>query len=462
MFYFYYYYCISFVCESFQILKCLENGGAVIQKFTMDKATHVIYGKQYEETHIQEAMELYDLPIVNEFWVLASAKLGRLAFNKPYDLTSNKLFTNFVFTFNKIESQDQRKLFAMITFNGGKVQKNFDKNVTHLICGSGQDIIYNKAICLNKTSLTIVTPDWITDSIKKKTLVDREIYHPRLLIPATVMKTPNIISMTQGSLAKDSNESTLTGNIQQKSPSGTIQSQVTAGTRPPIQNRPVVQSMQHTTQQINQILQSQIQQQQKLQQIQQNSNPPNQISQVTPPPQNPTSLLQHHAQQHAQALAQQQQTNVNFSANQSQPPTPIPTSQSMQLQKNLTPQTPQLQDEKQDLSSLQSHQPSNGNFKNLKLLLESGNNFFFSFRITKSVSTSTAATTEPVSHSKHRAPAETGRFYGRSTISGFVKSKPKSSEPIETAVFNATAATISKATNFTSPKFGTESKYECK
>lgn len=263
--------------------------------------------------------------MVTEHWVLASAKLGRLANDKAYDLGSNKLFANFNFTFNQIESQDQRKLYAMITFNGGNVQKNFDKNVTHLVCGSAQDIIYKKAVSLHKSALAIVTPDWVVDSVKAKSLVNSEIYHPRLLNSPdnrTPPAKPNIPQPTTQSqvvhLEEKKKEGSLPVNVQPQTPFQSIRTHnlpVSGTPRPQLQNRPVVQSMQHTPQQINQILQSQIQQQQKLQsQNPQNNLNQSQLSQVNLPPSNPTSLLQQHAQQ----AQQQVQANSNFAAQMGQ------------------------------------------------------------------------------------------------------------------------------------------------
>lgn len=165
-----------------QVEQLLTTGGATIAKFMVDYITHVICGKNYDETHISEAIDLYGKPSVNEEWVIASAKIGKLTVVRPYLPTSNGLFHRFVFSMSQMDVQDRRNLYGLISFYGGKIQKVFDGRTTHLICGSAHGTAYKKALELGRVKVTVITPDWITESVKNKTLLNPETFHPRLLI----------------------------------------------------------------------------------------------------------------------------------------------------------------------------------------------------------------------------------------------------------------------------------------
>ncbi|CRK86347.1 CLUMA_CG000101, isoform A [Clunio marinus] len=228
-----------------KVLDILKNGGATFSKFTMDNVTHVIVGKNFDESQVQEARELYEKPTVTEQWVLTSIKLGKLAPVKPYDpIMNGKLFSNCIFTMNQIDAQDRLKLYAMITFHGGCVKKELDNKVTHLLSGGSQSVAL-KVAALTKNKLTITTPDWVQECLKQKKLVDPSFYHPNLLI-SPMQQSSKITLMPTGGIREEKSTSLIRGQLQQN-------------IRP---SRPIIQTMQHTPQQINEIIQSQIQQQQ--------------------------------------------------------------------------------------------------------------------------------------------------------------------------------------------------------
>ena len=74
-----------------------------------------------------------------------------------------------------------QSLWAMVTFYGGEFQLELDSKCTHLISIKPEGAKYMKALETND-KIKIVTPDWIIDSVKSKTLCDEDLYHPRLLI----------------------------------------------------------------------------------------------------------------------------------------------------------------------------------------------------------------------------------------------------------------------------------------
>lgn len=99
--------------------------------------------------------------------------------------------------------EDRKKLDALITFHGGVVQKEFSAKTTHLVCGVAAGNIYNKASALVKSgtlaTLVIVTPDWVLDCARAKSLVDSKIYNPRYLkIKEVVLKSLPTANMGPG------------------------------------------------------------------------------------------------------------------------------------------------------------------------------------------------------------------------------------------------------------------------
>lgn len=238
-------------------MDAFNSGGGTISKLsTMDSVTMVVAGRNFDELVIQQAYDIYEIPAVTDQWILISSKLGKLASMKAHEpIKAGKLFQNCIFTMTLIDSVDRRKLFAMITFHGGTVQKQFDNKVTHLLSGGSQAVALKLAYSLNKSNLTIVTPDWVQQCLKSKRLVDPEIFHPSLLL-SPMKQTSNVVKLNP----KDSSVPLIRSQLQQN-------------TRP---TRPMV--MQHTPQQINEILQSQIQQEQAKRLASQGIQPPSTTS----------------------------------------------------------------------------------------------------------------------------------------------------------------------------------------
>lgn len=296
-----------------------------MNKFTMEKATHVLCGKNYEESHVQEARELYEIPVVNEQWILISVRLNKLAPTKPYfPSTAGKLFHNFVFTMTQIELQDRLKLYAMITLHGGSVQKDLDNRVTHLLSGGSQSVALKVA---GLTKMIIVTPDWVVDCLKSKKLIESDLYHPNLLVQPP--KQPSKVTLTSSEMK----------------PSTAVRGQLPQNVRP---TRPMVVQMQHTPQQINEIIQSQIQQQQMQEQAKQRAAAAAQAAtniqqetQVEPPPTPPQVLVQKQPQQSVQQnVMPPTQSNTILLQKQ---PQPQPQPAQIQQQPPQVPQSPTQQ-----------------------------------------------------------------------------------------------------------------------
>ncbi|KAF3858905.1 hypothetical protein F7725_012106 [Dissostichus mawsoni] len=73
---------------------------------------------------------------------------------------------------------DLNAFWAYITFYGGACQLNLNKKVTHLVVKEPKGAKFECA--LKHPGIKIVTPDWITHSVKEKIRKDELLYHPRL------------------------------------------------------------------------------------------------------------------------------------------------------------------------------------------------------------------------------------------------------------------------------------------
>lgn len=177
----------------------LQSGGAESTKYFSDYVTHLICGQNAADTDVDEAQDIYQIPAVTEHWVLACARLRRLADPKPYIPHKNKIFTNIVCCISKVSVADAKALFAVITYHGGKVKLNLDSQCTHLICGSAAGKRYSAALTLPSSRIKIVTPDWVLESIRARIQAVTDIFHPKLLVvPQPPPKAMDRISAITG------------------------------------------------------------------------------------------------------------------------------------------------------------------------------------------------------------------------------------------------------------------------
>ncbi len=107
----------------------------------------------------------------------------------------NQLFSNIIACPSNISGADVQSLWAMITYYGGSFQLQLESNCTHLISTKPEGLKYEKAIETNE-KIKIVTPDWVIDSVKNKSLCDEDLYHPRLLIFNNPSSTSNKVELS--------------------------------------------------------------------------------------------------------------------------------------------------------------------------------------------------------------------------------------------------------------------------
>jgi PAX-interacting protein 1 len=177
------------------VLDLLKSGGAERLNYFSDYVTHLICGDNPEETDITDANDLYEIPAVSSNWVFMCVKLKRVVNTKPYLYNLQKLFSNLTFCLSKAGS-DRNALWALITYHGGLVQLNLDRNCTHLVTTDVTTAKYEKAFNLGSEKITIVTPDWLVESVQNKSLAQVDLFHPKLIQWPKVIRHESTISIT--------------------------------------------------------------------------------------------------------------------------------------------------------------------------------------------------------------------------------------------------------------------------
>lgn len=137
-------------------------------------------GVEFDEKEFEEA-DIYEVPIVTCEWVKASVRLGRLACTKVYHPLPSGPFKSIVAAIADLNPNDRKNLYALITFHGGRVERNFTPKTTHLVCGNATGNVYKSAMDMKSDKFSIVTPDWFIECLKTSTqeLIDVERFHPR-------------------------------------------------------------------------------------------------------------------------------------------------------------------------------------------------------------------------------------------------------------------------------------------
>ncbi|XP_076116786.1 PAX-interacting protein 1-like [Mytilus galloprovincialis] len=162
-----------------EVLELLNAGGAKQDTYLSEMVSHVISDDPSQDEY-SEAKELFDLPVVRSSWVYLSIKCKKqlpIPVFSPADL----LFSGVVACSSQLDAEDTLHVWGMITYNGGKCQQKLDSKCTHLITTATEGAKYEAAL-KHAEKVNIVTPDWVTDSIKKEAKVDESIYHPRLIV----------------------------------------------------------------------------------------------------------------------------------------------------------------------------------------------------------------------------------------------------------------------------------------
>ncbi|KAJ4936581.1 hypothetical protein JOQ06_001170 [Pogonophryne albipinna] len=139
-------------------------------------ATHII-AEDGDNPEVGESREVFDLPVVKPSWVILSVRCGDLLPVTGFSPESGQIFFGVTACLPRLPD-DLNAFWAYITFYGGACQLNLNKKVTHLVVKEPKGAKFECA--LKHPGIKIVTPDWITHSVKEKIRKDELLYHPRL------------------------------------------------------------------------------------------------------------------------------------------------------------------------------------------------------------------------------------------------------------------------------------------
>lgn len=161
-----------------EIRTLLINEGAKHINYLSEHVTHVISDRVCKDA--DEAVELYDKPVVKSIWVRRCLLTRRIwppeAFS-PFKTT----FLDVVASFSKdLSENDARVLQGLITSNGGRLTRNLDAS-THFIAPSAKPTEFPDQLP-PEARFKIVSPDWVYDSVKRQKRCDESLYCPTLLL----------------------------------------------------------------------------------------------------------------------------------------------------------------------------------------------------------------------------------------------------------------------------------------
>ena len=129
---------------------------------------------------VSEATDMLDVPSVDQEWVVASCLVGSLLPIQPFSPAEGRLLAGVVACLGELPGEDQAKVWAMLTWHGGRVVPSLSPEVTHVILNLPLGQLYTAAS--SRLNIKIVTSDWVQQSVQTGSKCDEEVYHPRLLL----------------------------------------------------------------------------------------------------------------------------------------------------------------------------------------------------------------------------------------------------------------------------------------
>lgn len=181
-----------------------KQNGAIRSFYLTETTTHVICDDfDSNKSELEQAIEIYQTPIVSSNWITACLKCNTLLPIEPFRSVDSKnsehLFRSCIFANANLTNEDHNKIYALVTYYGGQWTSNInDPNCTHIVCASAlptnnntdNEIVNNHqnnderlqvAYDIQSEKNRLVTPDWIIDCLNANRLLSEVDYHPDLL-----------------------------------------------------------------------------------------------------------------------------------------------------------------------------------------------------------------------------------------------------------------------------------------
>jgi len=145
----------------------LKEGGAKKSKYLGGRVTHLIAGLNAKTIEIEEANELWEIPALNEDWVLLSYASNQKLPIRGFQVDSNQLFSGVVAKLEDFSFEDTNRLWAMIRWHGGNVVSNTSL-ATHCVSAKNPSAnVVSQRSSAESTNFWIVSPNWILESLKQ-------------------------------------------------------------------------------------------------------------------------------------------------------------------------------------------------------------------------------------------------------------------------------------------------------
>lgn len=180
-----------------------KQNGAIRSYYLTETTTHVICDDfESNKGELEQAIEIYQTPIVRSEWISACLKCQCLLPTEPFRTAgsdpNSQLFRSCVFANANLNSTDHDKLYALVTFYGARWSSKIDSQTcTHIICASAlphqesenettnnhhsvHDRLHD-AYEIQSEKIHLITPDWILDCLHENRLLSEVDYHPDLL-----------------------------------------------------------------------------------------------------------------------------------------------------------------------------------------------------------------------------------------------------------------------------------------
>lgn len=201
-----------------RIEKLLVEQKAKVESYLSGLATHALV-TDYSNIEIEEAQDVWQIPTVTVKWVELSSKCSKLLPTEAFLPSTSQLFSGLVICPSKVAKRDRDLLWSLVTFYGGVCRLNLSKSCTHLVVTKPEGKKYEEAV-KHSDQITTVTPDWITDSVKLKSLQDVKKYHPSLIIvpevkpPSPVSKAKPEEKLPESATKSESSSDAVTSSLQ--------------------------------------------------------------------------------------------------------------------------------------------------------------------------------------------------------------------------------------------------------
>ena len=150
-----------------EVLDCLSRGGAKKSYYLSTFTTHLVVGREGSPDDVSEAEEMLDIQPVDQDWVLASAYAGARLPLAAFRVSGSRLLSSLVVVLGSdLTETDRDKLWAMITWHGGKVVSSLGDTVTHLVTTRVRTVEEKGPAVIT------VTPNWVVETIMHSKLLD--------------------------------------------------------------------------------------------------------------------------------------------------------------------------------------------------------------------------------------------------------------------------------------------------